>query len=200
MSRFIFDLDQLSDDDIVALTRSWVEHAVIGLNLCPFANAVARKDQIAYRLSHAREPETLVKDLESALQTMMDTPPDRMDTLLLIHPWTLQDFLDFNDFVGLADELLEQRGLEGVLQIASFHPDYQFAGVAANDVTNATNHSPFPTLHLLREDSLDRAIASVPDTDQIVDRNIAQLRELGDAGLSALQERIIQSARPTPKR
>ena len=200
MSGFSFDLDSLSDDDIIALTRSWVEHAVIGLNLCPFANSVARKNQIEYRVSHAREPEALLQDLQTSLQTMLDTPAESIDTLLLIHPWVLNDFFDFNDFTGLADELLDQSGLSGVLQIASFHPQYQFAGVAADDVTNATNRSPFPTLHLLREDSLDRAIDSVPDTDQIVERNLAQMNELGDAGLRELQERIVQSAHLPQKR
>ena len=200
MSGFSFDLDSLSDDDIIALTRSWVEQAVIGLNLCPFAKSVARKNQIEYRVSHAREPEALLQDLQTSLQTMLDTPAESIDTLLLIHPWVLNDFFDFNDFTGLADELLDQSGLSGVLQIASFHPQYQFAGVAADDVTNATNRSPFPTLHLLREDSLDRAIDSVPDTDQIVERNLAQMNALGDAGLRELQERIVQSARSAPKR
>ena len=200
MSGFSFDLDSLSDDDIIALTRSWVEQAVIGLNLCPFAKSVARKNQIEYRVSHAREPAALLRDLQTALQTMIDTPADNIDTLLLIHPWVLNDFFDFNDFTGLADELLDQSGLSGVLQIASFHPQYQFAGVAADDVTNATNRSPFPTLHLLREDSLDRAIDSVPDTDQIVERNLAQMNELGDAGLRELQERIVQSAHLPQKR
>lgn len=195
MSGFSLDTDGLADEGIASLTRHWVEHAVIGLNLCPFANAVFRKNQIEYRVSHAREPEALLQDLSSALQTMIETPADTLDTLLLIHPWALADFLDFNDFVGMAEELLDQTGLSGVLQIASFHPDYQFAGVAADDVTNATNRSPFPTLHLLREDSLDRAIASVPDTDDIVERNLALMRKLGESGLKDLQQRIIEAAR-----
>ena len=199
MSGFSLDAETLSDEDINALTRSWVEHAVIGLNLCPFANAVARRQQIEYRISQARDPEALLQDLSVALQTMIDTPADRLDTLLLIHPWVLSDFLDFNDFVGLADDMLEQTGLSGILQIASFHPQYQFAGVAADDVTNATNRSPFPILHLLREDSLDRAIESMPDTDQIVDRNLALMRQLGEDGLLTLQDRIVQSARSSRK-
>lgn len=195
MSGFSPDLDGLDDANIVALTRHWVEHAVIGLNLCPFANSVFRKNQIEYRISHARDPEALLQDLSAALQTMIDTPAETIDTLLLIHPWVLTDFLDFNDFVGIADEVLEQSGLSGVLQVASFHPQYQFAGVPADDVTNATNRSPFPTLHLLREESLDRAIDSVSDTDDIVERNLALMRKLGSSGLQALQERIIAAAR-----
>lgn len=195
MNEFPPDADTLDDADIIALTRSWVEHAVIGLNLCPFANAVYRKQQIEFRVSHAREPEVLLQDLARALQTMIDTPPDKLDTLLLVHPWVLADFLDFNDFIGVAEDLLDDSGLSGVLQIASFHPQYQFAGVEPDDVTNATNRSPFPTLHLLREESLDRAIDSVADTDDIVERNLALMRKLGDAGLRELQERILRAAR-----
>ena len=200
MNEFPPDADTLDDADIIALTRSWVEHAVIGLNLCPFANAVFRKQQIGFRVSHAREPEALLQDLALALQTMIDTPPDKLDTLLLIHPWALADFLDFNDFIGVAEDLLDDSGLSGVLQIASFHPQYQFAGVEPDDVTNATNRSPFPTLHLLREESLDRAIDSVPDTDDIVERNLALMRKLGDTGLRELQERILRAARDEASR
>jgi hypothetical protein len=199
MSDFALDVNALGDEDIIALTRSWVEHAVIGLNLCPFANAVARKEQIEYRISHASEPETLLQDLSLALKTLIDTPAERLDTLLLIHPWALNDFLDFNDFLGLTEDLLDQTGLSGIVQIASFHPQYQFADAAADDVTNATNQSPFPTLHLLREDSLDRAIAAMPDTDHIVEHNLALMRRLGKAGLLELQHRIIRSARSPRK-
>ncbi len=189
------DPDTLDEATIVAWTRSWVEHAVIGLNLCPFANSVFRNQQIAYRVSHAREPESLLQDLTQAMHSLLSTPAATMDTLLLIHPWALTDFLDFNDFLGIAEALLEDSGLSGVLQLASFHPQYQFAGVAADDVTNGTNRSPFPVLHLLREDSLDSAIASVPDTDTIIERNLATLRRLGKTGLLELQERIAQSVR-----
>ncbi len=199
MSDFSPDVNGLGDEDIIALTRSWVEHAVIGLNLCPFANAVARKEQIEYRVSHASEPEALLQDLSLALQTLIDTPAERLDTLLLIHPWILNDFFDFNDFLGVTEDVLDQTGLSGIVQIASFHPQYQFADVAPDDVTNATNQSPFPTLHLLREDSLDRAIAAMPDTDQIVDHNLALMRRLGKAGLLELQNLIVQSARSSRK-
>jgi hypothetical protein len=200
MNGFSFELDTLDEHDIVALTRHWVEYAVIGLNLCPFANSVFRKNQIEYRVSHAVDPQALLQDLSLSLQKIIETPDETLDTLLLIHPWVLTDFLDFNDFVGLAEELLEQSGLSGVLQIASFHPRYQFAGVAADDVTNATNRSPFPMLHLLREASLDRAIGSVPDTDDIVERNLEQMRKLGDSGLRELQTHIVQSARAERQR
>ena len=178
------------DAQIIALTRSWVEHAVVGLNLCPFANSVLRKNQIDFRVSHAREPQVLLQDLLGSIEFLLAAPADVVDTLLLIHPWVLTDFLDFNDFVGDAEALVEEAGLAGVLQVASFHPDYQFAGVPADDLTNRTNRSPFPTLHLIREESLDRAIAAMPDTDEIVERNLEAMRRLGDEGWLALQARI----------
>lgn len=178
------------NDEVIRQTRAWVEHAVIGLNLCPFANSVFRKNQIEYRVSDARTPDDLLKDLAGAIEWLVNTPESDTDTLLLIHPWTLGNFLDFNDFLDVADALLHESGLDGVLQIASFHPDYQFAGVAADDLTNATNRSPFPVLHLLREASLDQAIASLPDTEAIVERNLATMRQLGDSGWQALQDRI----------
>ncbi|MEO0317055.1 MAG: hypothetical protein RL404_732 [Pseudomonadota bacterium] len=180
----------LDDDAIVALSKAWLEEAVIGLNLCPFANAVHRRGQITWKLSHARTPAALLEALGQALQSLLDTPAETTDTCLLIHPWVLHDFLDFNDFLSVADELLEDNGLIGVVQIASFHPDYRFGGVDADDITNHTNRSPFPMLHLLREDSLDKAIAAMPDSDQIVERNLESLRKLGPEGWQQLQQRI----------
>lgn len=180
----------LDEQAIIALSRSWLEEAVIGLNLCPFANAVHKRGQIAWTVSHARTPEALLEDLGKALQALLDTPTETTDTSLLIHPWVLEDFLDFNDFLSVADELLEDSGLTGTLQIASFHPDYRFGGVDADDITNHTNRSPFPMLHLLREDSLDKAIAAMPDSDEIVERNLATLRKLGAGGWQQLQQRI----------
>ncbi len=180
----------LPDEAIVALSKAWLEEAVIGLNLCPFAHAVHSRAQIAWSVSHARTPEALLEDLARALQTLLDTPAERTDTALLIHPWVLEDFLDFNDFLSLADELLEDSGLTGVIQIASFHPDYRFGGVDADDITNHTNRSPFPMLHLLREASLDRAIAAIPDSAEIVERNLETLRRLGSIGWQQLQQRI----------
>jgi hypothetical protein len=178
------------DPPVIAQTRRWVEQAVIGLNLCPFANAVLRKDQIEFRVSHASNRDALWQDLLQSIEGLLATPAARTDTLLLIHPWTLTDFFEFNDFVGDAEALLAQAGLEGILQIASFHPDYQFADVTADDPTNRTNRSPFPTLHLLREDSVDKAIASMQDIDNIVERNLQTMRRLGDEGWRDLQARI----------
>lgn len=187
-------LGEPTDDEVIALTRSWLEHAVVGLNLCPFANAVLRKNQVAFRVSHAHNPETLWSDLLAAIEALLTTPAAETDTLLLIHPWTLTNFFEFNDFVGDAEALLEENGLAGILQLASFHPDYQFADAAADDPTNHTNHAPYPTLHLLREDSLDQAIAALPDTDAVVERNLATMRELGHDGWQALQARIRKDA------
>lgn len=194
MSHIAAGPDLPGDHQIIALTRRWVEHAVIGLNLCPFANAVLRKGQIEFRVSHASNPETLWQDLLQSIEGLLARPAAQTDTLLLIHPQTLMDFFEFNDFVGDAEALLERAGLAGVLQIASFHPDYQFADVTADDPTNRTNRSPFPTLHLLREDSMDKAIASMHDTDDIVERNLQTMRRLGDDGWRALQMRIRDNA------
>ncbi len=179
-----------TDAEAIALTRCWVEQAVVGLNLCPFAHAVLRKEQVVFQVSHARDADALWQDLLASIESLLSAPATTTDTLLLIHPWALTDFFEFNDFVGDAEALLEEHGLGGVLQLASFHPQYQFADVAADDPTNHTNHAPFPTLHLLREASLDQAIAAMPDTDAIIERNLETMRRLGHAGWQALQGRI----------
>ncbi|MEO5565451.1 MAG: DUF1415 domain-containing protein [Luteimonas sp.] len=174
--------DGLDDDDPIAATRRWLERAVIGLNLCPFAKAVHAKGQIRYVLSVANTPEQLLEHLGAELLLLRDTPVDQVDTTLLVHPDALQDFLDYNDFLDAADELVAELELDGVVQVASFHPHYQFAGTAPGDIENCSNRSPYPTLHLLREDSVARAVAVYPDPDAIVDRNIDTLRELGPEG------------------
>ena len=194
MNEFTNPEHKPTDEQVMVLTRNWVEHAVVGLNLCPFANAVLRKNQIEFRVSHAHDADTLLQDLLNAIESLLATPAESVDTLLLIHPWALSDFFEFNDFVGDIEILLEDAGLDGVLQVASFHPDYQFAGVAANDVTNRTNRSPFPILHLLRENSLDKAIATVPDTETIIERNLDTMRRLGTDGWQTLQARIRKGA------
>jgi uncharacterized protein len=168
--------------DPIADTQRWVERAVIGLNLCPFAKAVVARGQVRYVLSEATTPEALLETLGAELALLRDTPAETIDTTLIVHPHVLADFLDYNDFLDLADALGAELDLEGVLQVASFHPQYQFAGSAPDDVDNCTNRSPWPTLHLLREDSVARAVAAFPDPDAIVDRNIATLRQLGPDG------------------
>ena len=179
-------LNQPTDDDIIALTRAWVDQAVIGLNLCPFAKAVQVKQQIRYVVSHASQESELQQDLVRELLYLRDADPDQVDTTLLIHPQVLQDFLDYNDFLAVADATLVEHALEGEIQIASFHPDYQFAGTEVSDIDNYTNRSPFPLLHLLRESSIDRAVESFPEASAIFERNVATMRRLGLAGWNQL--------------
>ncbi len=170
----------------IAATRHWLEQAVIGLNLCPFAKAVHLKQQIRWVESLARDAEALLADLVRELLFLAAAPEDVVETTLLVHPQALNDFLDYNDFLELADSAIDELGLGGVLQVASFHPDYQFEGTAPDDVDNCSNRSPHPTLHLLREDSIERAVAAFPDAASIYERNIATLRALGPAGWRAL--------------
>ncbi len=170
----------------IAVTRRWVEKAVIGLNLCPFAKAAYVKEQVRFVLSDASTPEALLEELAEELLRLRDTPAEQIDTTLIIHPDVLTDFLDYNDFLDNADAAVEALDLQGILQVASFHPDYQFAGAAADDVSNYTNRSPYPTLHLLREDSVERAVAAFPDPDVIIERNIATLDGLGVDGWNRL--------------
>jgi uncharacterized protein len=172
--------------DVVADTRRWLDRAVIGLNLCPFAKAVVAKGQVRIVDCPATTPEALLEAVGGELVHLRDTPADQLDTTLIVHPHVLQDFLDYNDFLDSADALVAEMDLEGVLQVASFHPDYRFAGTAPDDIGNATNRSPWPTLHLLREDSVARAVAAFPDPDAIVERNIATLHALGADGWAKL--------------
>jgi hypothetical protein len=172
----------------IAETRAWVRRAVIGLNLCPFARAVDVKDQIRYVFSDAADAETLLATLVVELQRLADTDPELVDTTIVIHPRVLTDFEDFNDFLELADAAVEDLDLDGVLQVASFHPQFQFADTEPDDITNATNRSPYPTLHLLREDSVDRAVAAFPEAESIFERNMATLEKLGPQGWSALRK------------
>jgi len=172
--------------EIISAVESWLERAVIGLNLCPFARAVHVRGQIRYTVTTATEPDQLVAALTEELNYLHDCDPQVNDTTLLIHPWALEDFSDYNEFLDVADVILAGMGFEGEIQIASFHPDYQFSGTQRDDVSNFTNRSPYPILHLLREDSIDRAVASVPDTAAIYKRNIAKLKELGKDGWNSL--------------
>ena len=172
--------------DPIGATRRWVERAVIGLNLCPFAKAVYVKQQVRFVLSDASTPEALLEQLAEELLLLRDTPADEVDTTLIVHPDVLQDFLDYNDCLDNADAGVEALDLQGVMQVASFHPDYQFAGTMPDDISNYTNRSPYPTLHLLREASIDRAVEAFPDADVIVERNVKTLDALGHAGWAKL--------------
>ena len=174
--------------DPIADTRRWLERAVIGLNLCPFAKAVYVKQQVRFVLSEARDPQDLLQLLRDELLALHATDPQQTDTTLIVHPDALNDFVDYNDFLDLADALIAQLDLEGEIQVASFHPDYQFAGTAPDDIGNYTNRAPYPTLHLLREASVERAVAAFPDPDAIVERNLATLEQLGHEGWRKLME------------
>ena len=167
-------------------TVRWLERAVIGLNLCPFAKGVHGKGQIHYVVSSATEGAQLLQELGDELKALAEISPEKRDTTLLIAPACFPDFLDFNDFLELADQLLNALDLEGTLQIASFHPAFQFGGTTADDVTNCTNRAPYPTLHLLREDSIDRAVAAFPEAETIYERNMQVLEEMGAEGWQAL--------------
>lgn len=181
-------------------TRRWLERAVIGLNLCPFAKAVVVKDQVHLRVSLARDAADLLQHLIAELQALAAADPQARDTTLLVAPHCLQDFLDFNDFLAQADEALRSLDLEGVLQIASFHPQYQFAGTAPDDITNFTNRAPYPTLHLLRESSIDRAVAAFPAAEAIFETNMTTLETLGHAGWNALGVGATPESTDTPQR
>ena len=166
-------------EQVLAVTRRWLERAVIGLNLCPFASAVHLRQQIRWVVSQARTEDALVEELARELRQLADADPDQVATTLLIHPWVLNDFLDYNDFLELADATVEALELEGVLQVASFHPQYQFADSEPDDISNFSNRSPFPTLHLLREDDVERAVEALPDSVRLYETNIETLRRLG---------------------
>ena len=178
--------DVIDPAQVEAGVRRWLERAVIGLNLCPFAKAVYVKQQVRIVISDASTERALLEELGEELALLRDTPAEQIDTTLLVHPQVLGDFLDYNDFLGDADALVEAMDLDGVLQVASFHPQYQFAGSEPDDADNLTNRAPYPILHLLREASIDRAVAAYPDPDAIIERNIATVRELGFAGWDKL--------------
>ncbi|RZF28756.1 DUF1415 domain-containing protein [Paraburkholderia sp. UYCP14C] len=178
-----------SHDAVIDATRHWLTEAVIGLNLCPFAKAVHVKGQIRYAISEADTLEAVLTDLEAELQTLVAADPAAIDTTLLILPRAFGDFLDFNDCLFFADRLIRQLRLEGVIQIASFHPHYQFEGSEPDDIENYTNRAPYPILHLLREDSIERAVQAFPDAEQIYERNQETLRRIGLAGWDALMKR-----------
>lgn len=170
----------------IADTLRWLERAVIGLNLCPFAKAVHVKRQVHLGVFGGDDLDALMTRLLAEAQALVDTDPAERDTTLLVVPDALHDFLDFNDWVGRADKRLCRAGHEGVLQLASFHPQFQFAGTEADDIGNATNRSPYPTLHLLREDSVARAVEAFPEAAEIFERNIDTLEALGADGWQAL--------------
>ena len=176
----------LEHEAIEANIRRWLERAVIGLNLCPFAKAVYVRDQVRIKVSDADNIDDLREELGEEMLLLRDTPAEQIDTTLIVLPSVLGDFFDYNDFLDDADALLAALELEGVLQVASFHPEYQFAGTEFDDAGNNTNRAPYPVLHLLREESLDRAVAAYPEPDTIIERNIKTMDELGNDGYRKL--------------
>lgn len=169
-------------EEVISATARWVERSVIGLNLCPFAENPYRGGRVRLHVSEQRSAAGLLEDLKSELTRLAAADPAQCETTLLIHPWVLADFAEYNDFLEVCDSAVAELDLEGELQVASFHPRYQFAGTQPEDIENYTNRSPFPILHLLREASVERAVAAVGDTDEIYLRNIRTLRSLGHAG------------------
>lgn len=176
----------VTNDQAIAATKLWLEKAVIGLNLCPFAKGVHVKGQIRYFVSAAQTADELLADVQRELEVLAEASREKIDTILLIHPHVLTDFLDYNDFLEVVDALLEEIDLAGELQVASMHPQYQFADTELDDITNFTNRSPYPTLHLIREDSIDEAVASFPEAETIFEKNIETMRKLGHEGWNAL--------------
>jgi hypothetical protein len=177
---------RIQNDEIVSATRRWMEKSVIGLNLCPFAENPYRGNRVHFTVSEQRSAAGLLEDLRSELQALAAADLADRETTLLIHPWVLADFTEYNDFLEVCDATVAELNLEGELQVASFHPQYQFAETQPDDIENYTNRSPYPMLHLLREASVERAVAAVGDTEEIYRRNIRTLRALGHAGWQRL--------------
>lgn len=174
----------MNHEKVVAAVSQWVDTLVVGMNLCPFAKRELVKDRVRFISTDVTTEEALLVLLQAELELLNSDPS--IETTLLIHPEVLQDFYDFNDFLYFTDRLLVEMDLEGIYQIANFHPNYQFGGTEPEDAENYTNRSPYPVLHLIREESLEKAIANHPDVDAIPDRNIALMNELGKDKLQAL--------------
>ena len=183
-------------DKAIAVVRCWIERTVIEFNLCPFARKPYTGEQVRYVVSEAADPETLLADLQQELDHLRNADPGAVETTVLIHPWVLQDFLDYNDFLDVVDALLEQGGYGEEFQVASLHPQYQFAGTAPDDAENYTNRSPYPILHLLRVDGVAKAISGYPRPEAIPERNIEQMEKLGAEHLRAILDECMQLEQP----
>jgi len=182
----------MGDDSVVRAVRQWVDSCVVGLNLCPFAKRELVNNRVRFSQAEATTGEQLLVALEAELELLNDDPS--IETTLLIHAKVLQDFSDYNQFLNLADGLLVEMKLDGVYQVASFHPDYQFGGTDPSDAENYTNRSPYPLLHLIREESLERAIAGYPDVEQIPERNIELMNSLGSNKLAEIMQSCFDAA------
>lgn len=177
---------EILEKNVIAATTAWLEKVVIGLNLCPFAKAIHVKKQIRFAVSFAVDADSLLADFKRELGRLVATDPEEIESTLIIHPNVLTEFLEYNDFLGICDRQLEGMELDGIVQVASFHPAYQFAGTKPGDVTNFTNRSPYPTLHLLREASVSRAVDTFPNVDGIYKANMVTLRKIGTAQMKAV--------------
>lgn len=186
MNDVLFPRTDNQVEAILANTRTWLERAVIGLNLCPFAKSVFVKKQVRYALTAAATADELLAELDSELARLAATEAEQLDTTLLIHPQAMTNFLDYHFFLAEVEALLRNRDYEGIFQVASLHPDYEFAGSEPDDIANYTNRSPYPMLHLLRESSIDRAVAAFPDASSIFERNIVTMEKLGHEGWKKL--------------
>ena len=178
--------DSIDMDEIINATRNWLEKAVIGLNLCPFAKAVHVQNRVRYFVSAAQSTAELLDDLVSELRILKAAAPDECETTLLIHPYVLTEFIEYNQFLRTAEAKVAKLGFAAEFQIASFHPQYQFGDAGPEDIENFTNRSPYPTLHLLRESSIERAVSAFPDAAEIYEKNMETLRRLGHAGWERL--------------
>lgn len=180
------DTAHLDTNTVSEHTKQWLEKAVIGLNLCPFAKAPHVKNLVRIVVSEARHLDGFLEDLDRELQLLGNTPASELETTLLVHPTLFPDFETFNQMLEIADDAVVENELEGIVQIAPFHPDFQFEGTEADDISNYTNRSPYPTLHLIREDSIAKAAEAFPDSSAIFDRNIALLEKMGHEGWDKL--------------
>lgn len=194
-------IETTDTETVIQDTIRWLERAVIGLNLCPFAKGVHVKGQIHYVVSHAVEGSVLLQELQRELEALAESPPEKRDTTLLMAPGCFADFLEFNDFLETVEALVDTMDFGGILQVASFHPRFQFAGTEADDVTNCTNQAPYPTLHLLREGSIEQAVQAFPEAEMIYERNMQVLEDMGIGGWRALDVGPrCPVAHPTPGR
>ena len=184
----------LEENEIITAIQQWVETFIVGMNLCPFAKRELVKNRVRFTVTDATTDDLLMTALQAELK-LLDRDPS-IETTLLIHPKVLQDFYDYNQFLNFADRFLAELRLRGVYQIASFHPDYQFCGTDPDDAENYTNRSPYPLLHLLREESLERVITDYPDTDQIPTHNIELMNRLGQDKLQAFIQACLDNPKP----
>jgi hypothetical protein len=170
-------------EEIVALSRQWVETIVVGLNLCPFAAPVVRNDTLRYAVTDAESMEALASNFLQELNLIQEKDEKEIATTLVIMPRAVADFYDYLDLLAYFEDLLAKSGLAGVFQLASFHPAYLFAGVEPDDLSHWTNRSPFPMIHIIREGQMSRVLRHYDNPEEIPERNIKLLRELGREGL-----------------